>query len=189
MMQNHIATPQRRALNALSIAYFIQATGSLSVAGSLAAISHEWGLSDAQSARLLSIFGLTFALRAAGASDVRHVDAQNAGTGRHAGVRAGGGYFCSRAELHVAGYFTYRDGAWRVADRSGTGGAWRGVSVSQRRGSAIAMILLGVSMASMVGIPLAAWIAHAWGARILFALVALISLLTAGVCGCWCRMW
>jgi predicted MFS family arabinose efflux permease len=64
MMQNHIATPQRRALNALSIAYFIQATGSLSVAGSLAAISLEWGLSDAQSARLLSIFGLTFALGA-----------------------------------------------------------------------------------------------------------------------------
>jgi predicted MFS family arabinose efflux permease len=25
------------------------------------------------------------------------------------------------------------------------------------------MILLGVSMASMVGIPLAAWIANAWG--------------------------
>jgi hypothetical protein len=35
-MQNHISTPQRRALWALSIAYFIQATGSLSVAGSLA---------------------------------------------------------------------------------------------------------------------------------------------------------
>jgi predicted MFS family arabinose efflux permease len=64
MMQNHISTPQRRALWALSIAYFIQATGSLSVAGSLAPISHEWGLSDAQSARLLSIFGLTFALGA-----------------------------------------------------------------------------------------------------------------------------
>jgi len=63
-MQNHLTTSQRRALWALSLAYFIQATGSLSVAGSLGSISQEWGISDAQSARLLSIFGLTFALGA-----------------------------------------------------------------------------------------------------------------------------
>jgi hypothetical protein len=43
MMQNHLSTSQRRALWALSLAYFIQATGSLAVAGSLAAISQEWG--------------------------------------------------------------------------------------------------------------------------------------------------
>lgn len=63
-MQNHLTTSQRRALWALSLAYFIQATGSLSVAGSQGSISQEWGISDAQSARLLSIFGLTFALGA-----------------------------------------------------------------------------------------------------------------------------
>ncbi|WP_228671218.1 hypothetical protein [Dickeya oryzae] len=64
MMQNHISASQRRALWALSLAYFIQATGALSVAGSLIPIAQVWGLSDAQSARLLSIFGLTFALAA-----------------------------------------------------------------------------------------------------------------------------
>ncbi|WP_228671219.1 MFS transporter [Dickeya oryzae] len=53
----------------------------------------------------------------------------------------------------------------------------------KERGSAIAMILLGVSMASMVGIPLAAWIANVWGARLLFTLVALVSVLTAA--GVW----
>ena len=41
----------------------------------------------------------------------------------------------------------------------------------KERGSAIATILLGVSMASMVGIPLATWVASAWGARLLFMLV------------------
>ena len=53
-----------RALRALSIAYFVQATGALSVAGSLPAISAARQLTDAQSARLLSVFGLTFALAA-----------------------------------------------------------------------------------------------------------------------------
>ncbi|MDU6390841.1 MAG: MFS transporter, partial [Pantoea sp.] len=63
-MNAAITSSQRRALRALSIAYFVQATGALSVAGSLPAISAAWQLTDAQSARLLSIFGLTFALAA-----------------------------------------------------------------------------------------------------------------------------
>lgn len=183
-MQNHIATPQRRALNALSIAYFIQATGSLSVAGSLAAISHEWGLSDAQSARLLSIFGLTFALGAPLAQVMF-------GTlMRRTQVLAGMLVFALRAAIFaLAPNYTLL-----VISRivMGLGASLIGpVLVAlgaelvspKERGSAIAMILLGVSMASMVGIPLAAWIAHAWGARILFALVALVSLLTAA--GVW----
>lgn len=183
-MQNHIATPQRRALNALSIAYFIQATGSLSVAGSLAAISHEWGLSDAQSARLLSIFGLTFALGAPLAQVMF-------GTlMRRTQVLAGMLVFAlGSAIFALAPNYTLL-----VISRivMGLGASLIGpVLVAlgaelvspKERGSAIAMILLGVSMASMVGIPLAAWIAHAWGARILFALVALVSLLTAA--GVW----
>lgn len=183
-MQNHIATPQRRALNALSIAYFIQATGSLSVAGSLAAISHEWGLSDAQSARLLSIFGLTFALGAPLAQVMF-------GTlMRRTQVLAGMLVFA----LGAAIFALAPNYALLVISRivMGLGASLIGpVLVAlgaelvspKERGSAIAMILLGVSMASMVGIPLAAWIAHAWGARILFALVALVSLLTAA--GVW----
>jgi len=38
-------------------------------------------------------------------------------------------------------------------------------------------------MASMVGIPLATWVASAWGARLLFMLVTLVSLVTAA--GVW----
>lgn len=42
----------------------------------------------------------------------------------------------------------------------------------------IGMVLLGVSMASLAGIPLAAWVAGLWGAKTLFALVGVISLLS-----------
>lgn len=183
-MKSQLSTSQRRALWALSLAYFIQATGSLSVAGSLAPISHEWGLSDGQSARLLSIFGLTFALGAPLAQVVF-------------------GKLMRRTQV-LAGMLVFGLGAcifavspnysWLVISRvvMGLGASLIGpvlvalgseLVAQKERGSAIATILLGVSLASMVGIPLAAWIANAWGARQLFMLVALWSLLTAA--GVW----
>lgn len=178
-MKNAITVPQRRALWALSLAYFVQATGALSVAGSLAAISHAWGLSDAQSARLLAIFGLTFALAAPLAQVfLGHIR-------RRQQVLIGMGVFGAGALLFALS----PDYAWLVVSRiiMGLGASLIGpvlvalgseLVTPKERGSAIAMILLGVSMASMVGIPLAAWIANTLGARLLFTLVAALSFLS-----------
>lgn len=179
-MNNRLSLAQRRALWALSLAYFIQATGALSVAGSLAAISHEWGLSDGQSARLLAIFGLTFAISAPLAQVFL-------------------GHMMRKYQV-LAGMLVFGLGAFIFAIAPdytalvisrvvmGLGASLIGpvlvalgaeLVTQHERGSAIATILLGVSMASMVGIPLAAWIANGWGARTLFALVALVSVMTA----------
>lgn len=179
-MKNRLSLAQRRALWALSLAYFIQATGALSVAGSLTAISHEWGLSDGQSARLLAIFGLTFAISAPLAQVFL-------------------GQMMRKYQV-LAGMLVFGLGAFIFAIAPGytalvisrvvmgLGASLIGpvlvalgaeLVTQHERGSAIATILLGVSMASMVGIPLAAWIANSWGARPLFALVALVSVLTA----------
>lgn len=179
-MNNWLSLAQRRALWALSLAYFIQATGALSVAGSLSAISHEWGLSDGQSARLLAIFGLTFAISAPLAQVFL-------------------GHMMRKYQV-LAGMLVFGLGAFIFAIAPdytvlvisrvvmGLGASLIGpvlvalgaeLVTQHERGSAIATILLGVSMASMVGIPLAAWIANGWGARTLFALVALVSVLTA----------
>lgn len=179
-MNNRLSLAQRRALWALSLAYFIQATGALSVAGSLSAISHEWGLSDGQSARLLAIFGLTFAISAPLAQVFL-------------------GHMMRKYQV-LAGMLVFGLGAFIFAIAPdytalvisrvvmGLGASLIGpvlvalgaeLVTQHERGSAIATILLGVSMASMVGIPLAAWIANGWGARTLFALVALVSVLTA----------
>ncbi|WP_241181705.1 MFS transporter [Enterobacter asburiae] len=183
-MQNHLTTSQRRALWALSLAYFIQATGSLSVAGSLGSISQEWGISDAQSARLLSIFGLTFAL---GAPLAQVLFGKLM---RRTQVLAGmlvfglGAFIFAIApdyKLLVASRIVMGLGASLIGPVLVALGAE--LVAPKERGSAIATILLGVSMASMVGIPLATWVASAWGARLLFMLVTLVSLVTAA--GVW----
>lgn len=174
-----ITSSQRRALRALSIAYFVQATGALSVAGSLPAISAAWQLTDAQSARLLSVFGLTFALAAPL-------------------VQVLFGHLCRR-RLVLTGIALFSLGAFAfvlspgynalLASRilMGAGAGFIGPVLvalgselvhEQQRGRAIGMVLLGVSMASLAGIPLAAWVASLWGAKALFVLVGLLSLLS-----------
>ena len=178
-MNAAVSSSQRRALRALSIAYFVQATGALSVAGSLPAISAAWHLTDPQSARLLSIFGLTFAL-AAPLAQVFF------------------GHF-RRRQLVLSGMLLFGLGAFAfalspgysalVASRvlMGIGAGFIGPVLvalgselvhEQQRGRAIGIVLLGVSMASLAGIPLAAWVAALWGAKALFALVGLASLLS-----------
>lgn len=174
-----ITSSQRRALRALSIAYFVQATGALSVAGSLPAISAAWQLTDAQSARLLSIFGLTFALAAPL-------------------VQVLFGHL-HRRQLVLTGIVLFGLGAFifalsptysvLIASRMmmGLGAGFIGPVLvalgselvpEQQRGRAIGMVLLGVSMASLAGIPLATWVASLWGAKALFALVGVVSLLS-----------
>ncbi|HDQ5286766.1 TPA: MFS transporter [Klebsiella michiganensis] len=174
-----ITSSQRRALRALSIAYFIQATGALSVAGSLPAISAAWQLTDAQSARLLSIFGLTFALAAP------LVQVLFGHLRRRQLVLTGIGLFGLGAFAFALSP-TY---STLVISRlmMGIGAGFIGPVLvalgselvhEQQRGRAIGMVLLGVSMASLAGIPLAAWVASLWGAKALFALVGVVSLLS-----------
>ncbi|STX55963.1 transporter, major facilitator family [Klebsiella pneumoniae] len=174
-----ITSSQRRALRALSIAYFIQATGALSVAGSLPAISAAWLLTDAQSARLLSIFGLTFALAAP------LVQVLFGHLRRRQLVLTGIGLFGLGAFAFALSP-TY---SALVTSRlmMGIGAGFIGPVLvalgselvhEQQRGRAIGMVLLGVSMASLAGIPLAAWVASLWGAKAVFALVGVVSLLS-----------
>jgi predicted MFS family arabinose efflux permease len=54
-----------------------------------------------------------------------------------------------------------------------------GLVEPKQQGSAIAMVLLGLSMAGLVGMPLSAWLAQVWGARVLFLAVGAAGLLTA----------
>lgn len=174
-----ITSSQRRALRALSIAYFVQATGALSVAGSLSAISAAWQLTDAQSARLLSVFGLTFALAAP------LVQVLFGHLRRRRLVLTGIALFSLGAFAFVLspGYNALL--ASRILMGAGAGfigpvlvALGSELVHEQLRGRAIGMVLLGVSMASLAGIPLAAWVASLWGAKALFVLVGLLTLLS-----------
>ncbi|OWS74401.1 MFS transporter [Pantoea sp. VS1] len=174
-----ITSSQRRALRALSIAYFVQATGALSVAGSLPAISAAWQLTDAQSARLLSVFGLTFALAAP------LVQVLFGHLRRRRLVLTGIALFSLGAFAFVLspGYNVLL--ASRILMGAGAGfigpvlvALGSELVHEQQRGRAIGMVLLGVSMASLAGIPIASWVAGLWGAKALFALVGVVSLLS-----------
>ncbi|MBK4783145.1 MAG: MFS transporter [Pantoea sp. Pent] len=174
-----ITSSQRRALRALSIAYFVQATGALSVAGSLPAILAAWQLTDAQSARLLSVFGLTFAL----AAPLVHVLFGH--LRRRRLVLTGIALFSLGAFAFVLSLGYNALLASRILMGAGAGfigpvlvALGSELVHEQQRGRAIGMALLGVSMASLAGIPLAAWVASLWGAKALFVLVGLLSLLS-----------
>jgi predicted MFS family arabinose efflux permease len=171
-MNTPFSAPTRRALRTLSLAYFVQATGALSVVGSLDAISRQWGLADSQSAYLLSVFGVTFAFAApllqVGFGHLR----------RRRQVLLGLALFSAAALLFAAAPNYPVLLLSRVLMGLGAGfigpvlGAL-GSSLADRehQGSAIAVVLLGLSIAGLVGMPLSAWIAHAWGARVLFLAV------------------
>lgn len=175
-----IPQPAVLALRSLSLAYFVQATGALSVVGSLAAIGAEWALSDAQTALLITVFGVTFAL----AAPLLQVAFGHLPRRRQ--VLIGLSVF-SAAALVFALAPDYRVLlSARVAMGLGAaligpvlGALAAGLVEQQQQGSAIAMVLLGLSLAGLVGMPLAAWLAQAWGARVLFLGVAAAGLMTA----------
>lgn len=168
------------ALRSLSLAYFVQATGALSVVGSLAAIASAWQLSDTQTALLVTVFGVTFAL----AAPLLQVALGHLPRRRQ--VLIGLAVFSSAALVFaLAPDYRVLLGA-RVAMGLGAaligpvlGALAAGLVEPKQQGSAIAMVLLGLSMAGLAGMPLAAWLAQAWGARQLFVAIGVAGWLTA----------
>lgn len=179
-MHSPICAPDRLALRLLSLAYFVQAIGALSVVGSLEAISSTWGLSNAQSALLITVFGVTFAV----AAPVLQITLGH--LRRRLQVLLGLGLF-SCAALLFASSSSYEMLLFsRVLMGLGAGfiGPVLGALASnlvkrEQQGSAIAIVLLGLSIAGLAGMPITAWIAHAFGARSLFLGIGSTGLLTA----------
>jgi predicted MFS family arabinose efflux permease len=168
------------ALRSLSIAYFIQATGALSVVGSLATIAREWRLSDAQVALLITVFGITFAVAAP------LLQVMFGHLPRRRQVLIGLAVFSSAAMVFAVAPSYHALLAARIAMGLGAaligpvlGALAAGLVTPKQQGSAIAMVLLGLSMAGLVGMPLAAWMSQAWGARVLFLAVGATGWLTA----------
>jgi predicted MFS family arabinose efflux permease len=167
-------------LRSLSLAYFVQATGALSVVGSLAAIASEWGLSETQAALLVTVFGVTFAL----AAPLLQVAFGHLPRRRQ--VLIGLSLFSAAAMVFALApdYRTLLSA--RVAMGLGAaligpvlGALAAGLVEQEQQGSAIATALLGLSLAGLLGMPLAAWAAHAWGARTLFLAIGTMGLGTA----------
>lgn len=180
-MQNpEIGAPEMRALRVLSLAYFVQMVGALSVVGGLAAIAGEWSLAESQGAYLISAFGLTFAFAAPllqvwlGHLNRRRQLLLGLGvfSASALGFAAAPGYGALLASRISMGL-----GAALISPVLGALGS--GLVRRELQGSAIAIVLFGLSVAGMVGLPASAWVADAWGARWLFAGIGALGLVTA----------
>jgi DHA1 family inner membrane transport protein len=169
-----------RALRALSVAYFVQAVGALSVIGSLEPIGREWGLSNAEGAYLMTAFGITFALAAPLLQVLLgHLHRQRQ-------VLLGLCVFGAGALLFAAAPTYPVLLASRIV--MGLGAAFIGPVLaalgsslvsSERQGSAIAIVLLGLSVAGLAGIPLSSWVAYQVGVRSLFLAISVAAFATA----------
>lgn len=185
-MHSPISAPDRLALRLLSLAYFVQAVGALSVVGSLEAISTAWALSSAQSALLITVFGITFAFAAPLLQmTLGHLR-------RRAQVLLGLSIFSAAALLFAAAPDYQTLLASRVLMGLGAGfigpvlGALGSNLVTrEQQGSAIAIVLLGLSVAGLAGMPISAWIAHEFGARSLFFGIGASGLLIAAMILAW----
>lgn len=185
-MHSPISAPDRLALRLLSLAYFVQAVGALSVVGSLDAISAAWALSNAQSALLITVFGVTFALAAPLLQmTLGHLR-------RRSQVLLGLSMFSASALLFAAAPDYQTLLLSRVLMGLGAGfigpvlGALGSNLVTrEQQGSAIAIVLLGLSVAGLAGMPISAWIAHEFGARSLFFGIGASGLLIAAMILAW----
>lgn len=185
-MPSSISATDLLALRLLSLAYFVQAVGALSVVGSLEAISAAWALSNAQSALLITVFGVTFAISAPVLQmTLGHVR-------RRSQVLLGLSIFSCAALLFAAASSYEALVLSRVMMGLGAGfigpvlGALGSNLVErEQQGSAIAIVLLGLSVAGLVGMPISAWIAHEFGARNLFLGIGASGLITAALILLW----
>jgi predicted MFS family arabinose efflux permease len=178
-MESKIDRKTSRSLILFSFALFVQATAALSIIGVLGSISAEWRISSTASALLVTAFGATFALSAPILQMLV-------------------GHWVRRTQI-LTGISTMAVGAVAFALAPnypvlfsarilmGLGAALLspvmfalGTSMvkPQQQGGALAVVSMGISIATVIGVPSSAWLAAHVGPRMLFAIIALLLVAT-----------
>ncbi|MBN3725341.1 MFS transporter, partial [Burkholderia sp. Ac-20379] len=173
--------PERHALRALASANFAVGAMSYGVVGALPALAGAWRISPGRAALLMSAFSIAFAL---GAPLIQIV----AGHARRRSLLLGGLAVLILATL--AGAFATSFGgllATRIAAGLGAGAVsplanaiGAEIAPVERRGKALAVVFVGVTLSSVIAAPLAAAIAHTAGWRGVFVALAAIGAACAG---------
>lgn len=176
------APPAHTALGlwSLSLAYFTMGTSSIAVVGLVPNMAADLGVSKPDIAVLITVFALTFALAApllqvaAGSLPRRTLllcGLVVMGTGCLLSALAPtyGGVLAARVLMAL--------GAAAVGPVASGLGA--GLVPPERQGHALAVVFGGMTLASVLGLPLTSWLGSLWGWRAMFLGLALCSLLTA----------
>ena len=176
-----IAHHERRPLHALASANFALGSMSYGVVGALPALARDWQVTPGHVALLVAAFSITFAL---GAPVLQmlfgHMRRRTLLLAGLAGMTIGS-----------VGCAMTPDFAWLVAFRvlAGIGAGavsplasaiGAGLVPGERQGRALAMVFVGVTLSSVISAPVCAWIAHVLGWRDVFALLATLSVASAG---------
>ncbi len=174
-MEQEIDTRSARSLILFSFAMFAQATIALSIVGVLGSISAEWSISATEGALLITAFGGTFALCA----PIMQMIVGH--WVRRTQILTG----ISIMALGAAGFALAPGYSGLLFARilMGLGAALLspvllalGTSMVKphQQGSALAIIAMGISIASVVGVPASAWLGGYVGPRWLYGIIAIL---------------
>jgi predicted MFS family arabinose efflux permease len=172
--------PVSVALGILSLCFFAMGTASLSVVGALQAMSSSLGISRSAAALLVPAFAVTFAVAAPAIQIVAGHWVRRRLLLCGLLVLAAGALGCAAAPgypaLIVARIVTGL-GAAAVSPMVSSLGA--ALVPPQRQGHALAVVFSGITLASVLGVPLASWCAAMLGWRLMFAAIAGLAVLAA----------
>ena len=181
-MTRLLAKPEHTALGlwSLSMAYFVMGTASISVVGLVNNMAGDLSVSKPDVAVLITVFALTFALAApllqvaAGSLPRRTLllcglIVMAAGCLLSAMAPTYGGVVAARVLMAL--------GAAAVGPVASGLGA--GLVPADRQGHALAVVFGGMTLASVLGLPLTSWLGALLGWRWMFGGLAMLSLLTA----------
>jgi MFS transporter, DHA1 family, inner membrane transport protein len=165
----------------LSLAYFVMGTASIAVVGLVNLMAADLGVSKPDIAMLITVFALTFALAApllqVAAGSLPRRTLLLAGLS----VMATGCLLSALAPTYggvVGARVLMALGAAAVGPVASGLGA--GLVPQDRQGHALAVVFSGMTLASVLGLPLTSWLGAMLGWRWMFGGLALLSVLTAG---------
>ncbi|MBP2229973.1 DHA1 family inner membrane transport protein [Azospirillum agricola] len=168
------------ALLVLALAYFVVGVTSLAVVGVLKSLGGDLGVSPGATAGLVTAFALSFAVAAplaqAWATRWPLPTLLGAGLVLLAGGAAATGMAGSYGEALAARIASGAAAALVGPSASAIGAA---LVPAERRGRALGTVFGGMTMATVLGVPLAAWLGAHLSWRTVFLLVAGLGLATA----------
>jgi predicted MFS family arabinose efflux permease len=176
---DRIAGGTYRSLLLFSFALFVQATAALSVIGALGAIAGEWHISATQSALLITAFGTTFAVSAPLLQMLLGHWVRRTQILTGISVLALGAIGFALAPNYSVLFATRILMGLGAALLSPVLLALGSSLVKQKQqGGALALVSMGISIATVVGVPASAWLTAHFGPRWLFGILALAMIAT-----------
>lgn len=166
-------------LRLLSFSFFATGTASLSVVGALQEIATSLAMPRSAVAMLVAVFAVTFAISApliqVFAGHLPRRSLLLAGLATVALGAAG----CALAPNYTVLVLARIVTGLGMAAVTPVGSSLGSTMVPpERQGQALAIVFTGMTVASVVGVPLSAWVAHALGWRAMFGLISLLSVIS-----------